>query len=163
MSYQVSLTYSKSLLRRAVFHFWWRVLGWKYFAALGVIAVSLISLLAQGNTSWIVGVIGVVLALSMTLMVMLYVIHYRNSLSKFRQMGSSQATFIASESTFTLSSSIGSSTLQWSTVAEVWQFPRVWLLLFSKAQFATLPLADFSPEARSFILQRVQAAGGKIK
>jgi hypothetical protein len=36
-------------------------------------------------------------------------------------------------------------------------------LLFSKAQFVTIPLADLTPEAKAFILARVQDAGGKIR
>jgi len=35
-------------------------------------------------------------------------------------------------------------------------------LLYSKAQFSTLPLACLSPETQAFVLQRVQAAGGKV-
>jgi hypothetical protein len=45
----------------------------------------------------------------------------------------------------------------------VWRYPSFWLLFFSKTQFATLPLADFSPEAKAFILERVQDSGGKIR
>jgi YcxB-like protein len=162
MSYQVTFTYSKSLIRQTVIRFWWRVLGWKFFIALGVVIGSLVSLLVQGNTSWLVGVFASVLGLAITFMTLLYTIHYSNMMRKFREMGSSQATFTASESTFTLSSGIGTSTLQWSTVTEIWQFPKFWLLFFSKAQFVTFPLADLPREVRDFILQKVQATGGKI-
>lgn len=162
MSYQFSFTYSKSLLREAVLRFWWHVLGWRFFIALGMVLWSFISLLIQGDTSWIFGVNACVLVLGIAFMTLLYSIHYRNMMSKFREMGSSQATFTASESTFTLSSEIGNTTLQWSAVTEIWPFPKFWLLFFSKAQFVTLPLIDLPLEVRDFILQKVKAAGGRI-
>ena len=61
-----------------------------------------------------------------------------------------------------MSSDIGTTTLQWSVVKELWQFPTVWLLLYSKAQFSTLPLACLSPETQAYIVQCVRAAGGKV-
>jgi hypothetical protein len=42
------------------------------------------------------------------------------------------------------------------------RFPGFWLLFFSKSQYVTIPLADFTPEVEAFFLERVQAAGGKI-
>ncbi|KQZ30488.1 hypothetical protein [Duganella sp. Root1480D1] len=37
-----------------------------------------------------------------------------------------------------------------------------WLLLFSKAQFITLPLETVSQEMQAFVLKSVQASGGKV-
>jgi hypothetical protein len=91
----------------------------------------------------------------------IYFVHYRNALQKFRDMGQPRATFRASEESFTVSSGAGTSTLPWSSVTQVWKFKNCWLLLFSKAQFMTLPLACISEDMRSFVLKRVVAAGGK--
>ena len=109
-----------------------------------------------------VGALAAVLVLGIAFATVVYVVHYRRSLRKFLQMDEPRATFHADESSFTMSSDIGTTTLQWSAVKELWQFPSVWLLLYSKAQFSTLPLACLSPETQAFILQRVQAAGGKV-
>jgi hypothetical protein len=35
-------------------------------------------------------------------------------------------------------------------------------MFFSKSQFVTLPLADFTPEAKACVLERLKAAGAKI-
>ena len=61
-----------------------------------------------------------------------------------------------------MSSDIGTTTLQWSAVKELWQFPSVWLLLYSKAQFTTLPLACLSPETQAYIVQRVRMQAAKL-
>jgi hypothetical protein len=158
----MTLHYNEQLLRRAVFCFWWRVVGVSYVIAFAIVAAYLVVLVYNGNTSWIVGVVATVFAIGIAMPVFVYFVHYRNTLRKFRAMGDPEATFTASESSFSVSSGAGSSTLPWSSVTEVWQFPSFWLLLFSKAQFITLPIADITPEAQAFILHQIQASGGKI-
>ena len=162
MSHQATLIYTEPLLRQAVFAFWRRSVGVGFVVALAVVVVSLGVLIGQGESSWLVGVLATVLALGILFPLALYLVHYRNSLGKFREMGSPQATFIAEESSFTISSSIGTSTFQWSAVKELWQFPGVWLLLYSKAQFSTLPLASLPLEMQAYVAQRIRAAGGKV-
>jgi len=162
MSYETTLIFSEPLVRQAVFAFWRRTIGIGYVIALVVSVFSLGLLIAQGNTSWLIGALATALAFGVLFVVFLYVGHYRNSLNKFREMGSPHATFLAEEASFTIGSSIGTTTLQWSAIKELWQFSGIWLLLYSKAQFSTLPLTDMPPEMQAFILQRVQEAGGKI-
>ena len=162
MSHEATLIYSEALLRQAVFAFWRRSVGVGFLAALLVAVLGLVVLVAQGMASWLVGTIAAVLVLGIGFAAAVYVVHYRNSLRKFRQMDKPQATFRADESSFTIISDIGPSTLQWSTVKELWQFPSVWLLLYSKAQFTTLPLACLSPETQAYIVQRVRESGGKV-
>jgi hypothetical protein len=161
MSHETTLIYSKALLRQAVFAFWQRSVGVGFLAALLVAVLGLGVLIAQGMASWIVGAVAAVLVLGIGFAAAVYVVHYRNSLRKFRQMDKPQATFRADESSFTIISDMGPTTLQWSAVKELWQFPSVWLLLYSKAQFSTLPLACLSPETQAYIVERVRAAGGK--
>ncbi|MBD8879115.1 YcxB family protein [Rhodanobacter sp. 7MK24] len=162
MSYEVALTYSESLVRYAVTRFWWRVVGVRFLIALVLLATCLGFFLYNGDTSWLVGAMGAVLVFGALFAVLIYVVHYRNSLHKLRAMGSPHAHLVASDDTLSFSSGAGLAALPWSSIVEVWQFPQCWLLLFSKAQFVTLPLTSVAPEARAFILQRVQSAGGKI-
>ncbi|HET6431108.1 YcxB family protein [Dyella sp.] len=77
-------------------------------------------------------------------------------------MGAPHATLEASESSLSLSSGAGTASLPWSAVTEVWQFKTCWLLVLSKSQFVTLPLACLPPELAAFVLARVQASGGKV-
>jgi len=162
MSHETTLIYSEALLRQAVFAFWRRSVGVGFIVALLVGALGLIVLIAQGVASWLAGALAAVLVLGIGFAAAVYFVHYRKSLRKFRQMDKPQATFRADESSFTMSSDIGTTTLQWSAVKELWQFPGVWLLLYSKAQFSTLPLACLSPETQAYIVQRVRASGGKV-
>ena len=77
-------------------------------------------------------------------------------------MQTSEAPFVAEESTFIASSDLGNTTVKRSVVTEVWRFKDFWLLSLSKAQFIKLPLVDLPPEMQAYVLQRIQAAGGKL-
>ncbi len=161
--HRLTLTYSKPLLRQAVWGFWWRLVGWRFLAAMALVAGSLAMLVLRGDTSWVVGVLASVLVFGIAVIVALYVVHYRNALHKLKAMGHPQATLEASEAHLWLSSGAGTATLPWTAVTEIWQFKSCWLLLFSKTQYITLPLADITPETAAFIVARVQGAGGKVR
>jgi len=160
--HRTTLTYTKSLLHQAVSGFWWRVVGFRFLLALALVGIGFIVSIRGGDTSWFVGVLGSVLVLGICFAVALYVVHYRNAVHKLRAMGSPQATLEASENSLSLSSDAGTASLPWSAVTEVWQFKTCWLLVLSKSQFVTLPLASLSPELAAFVLARVQASGGKV-
>jgi Na+/H+-dicarboxylate symporter len=162
-THETTLIYSEALLRQAVFAFWRRSIGIGFLVAILVALLGLGVLIAQGMASWIVAVVAAILVLGVGFAIAVYIIHYRNSLRKFRQMAKPQATFVATDTSFTITSDIGTTTLQWSSVKELWQFPSVWLFLYSKAQFTTLPIACLSPETQTYIVQCVRTAGGKVE
>ena len=162
MSHEATLIYSESLLRQAVFAFWRRSVGLGFILMLVALAAILIGIVALGAPLWLIVTLAVILALAAGVAVALYAGYYRNSLRKFRKMEKPQATFSADESSFTMSSDAGTTTLQWSAVKELWQFPSVWLLLYSKTQFSTLPLACLPPATQTFVRERVREAGGKV-
>ncbi|THJ24076.1 MAG: YcxB family protein [Nitrospira sp. CG24E] len=162
MPHEATLIYSESLLRQAVFAFWRRSVGLGFILMLVVLAAILVGIIALGASLWLIVTLAVILAIAAGIAVALYVGYYRNSLRKFRTMEKPQATFCADESSFTMSSDAGTTTLQWSAVKELWQFPSVWLLLYSKTQYSTLPLACLPPETQAFVQERVREAGGKV-
>ena len=162
MAHEATLIYSESLLREAVFGFWRRSIGMGFILMLVALVVVLGVLVALGAPVWIIVTMAVLLVLAAAVAVALYIGYYRNSLRKFRTMSTPRATFRADESSFTMTSDAGTTTLQWSAVKELWQFPSVWLLLYSKTQFSTLPVACLPPDLQAFVQERVREAGGKV-
>ncbi len=158
----VTLNYSTELLHRAVRAYWWRATGWTMRLGILVLGGLFVTALVRGDRSWLSGVLGLAFVVATWLTVYIYFVHRSNSLAKLRNMGAPSALFTASEATFSFVSGAGSSTLPWSSVVEVWRFDGFWLLLFSKAHFVTLPLADLSPELQAFVLERVRAAGAAV-
>jgi YcxB-like protein len=160
--HRATLVYSKPLVRRAVLHFWWRVVGLRFLAALALVAIGLGGLVYGGDSSWLVGVLASVLALGILFAAALYVVHSRSSLRALAAMGNPSATLEACAASLSIASGAGAATLPWSSITEIWRFETCWLLLLSRAQFLTLPLVDLAPDAAAFILERVRTAGGRV-
>jgi hypothetical protein len=156
------LHYSEALIRRAVWAFWRRVVGWRFVGATAFVLACLIYNLWLGDRSWWVGVSGSLVGFALLVALALYVVHYRGSIGRFRRMKSPHATFEASEERFRVSSDVGASEFSWSVITEVWQFEDFWLLFFSRGQFITLPLADLDSDARHLIAERIREHGGKV-
>jgi len=162
MQHRTTLSYTEALVAQAVRHYWRRTIGFGIFVAVALMIAFLIWRLADGDRSWIVGLVAAVILLGVVMPITVYVVHYRNSMGKFREMSKPVAELVADEDAFTLSSDRGTTSLKWDLVKEVWRFETLWLLLFSKAQFVTLPLSDMPEPMQVFILERIKAAGGKI-
>ena len=162
ISREITLRYDESLVRRATLRYWWRQIGISYIVALVILAVILVSWVASGDRSWMVGALGTILGMSIVMMIVIYVVTYRRGLRRLKMMDKPEATLVMAESSFTLSTGAASSTTPWSTVTEIWQYPGFWLVFFAKHAYFTVPLEDFRAEEETFFLERVRSAGGKI-
>jgi hypothetical protein len=162
MTRHATLKYSESLVVQAVRAYWRRSVGSMTLLAAAAIVGLFIWSLLRGDRSWLMGLLAGATLLVVALPLAVYLTHYRNSLGKFRSMRSPQAAFSADDETFTISSDQGTVTLPWSSIQELWCFASFWLLLFSRAQFATFPLDGVPVELREFVLLRAKTAGAKI-
>jgi hypothetical protein len=162
MQYRAKLSYDKNLAKRAVWAFWRRSLGIVAMIAPFAFIALLVQSLMSVNQSWYVGSLIAGTLITVGLPIVVYLAHYQNSMAKLREMGNPVAIFVADDESFTLTADIGSSTFKWSTIEEIWKFDGFWLLLFSRAHFATIPLEEVSDDMRTFVSERVAAAGGKV-
>jgi hypothetical protein len=160
--HSATLKYDESLVTRAVRSYWRGSLGISVLVGVPLICVFLALRIADGDRSWYLGLLAGAALLGIGMPILVYWVHYRNSMAKFRDMKEPVATFVADEDSFTLASDLGSSTLKWEAIKEVWGFDGFWLLLFSKAHFATIPLDGLSDEMRSYVLERVKRSGGSV-
>ena len=162
MMHQATLAYDETLIRRAAFAFVWHTCGLFFLVTVAFIAISLMWLLALGDRSWHIGCLATSLIFALAMVAALYFSHYRNAMAKLRNMGMPLAGLVVEDSSFSIATGIGRTTLRWATITTVWRCPGFWLLFFSKAQFFTVPIASLSPEMQAFMLVRVQASGGKV-
>ena len=160
--HRATLKYDERLVNRAVRCYWRRSLGLSVFIGIPLICILLAIQIASGDRSWYMGVLAGAAILGVGMPILVYWVHYRNSMAKFRDMTQPIATLVADEESFTLASDHGSSTLKWEAIKEIWGFQGFWLLLFSKAHFATIPLEGLSAEMRAYILEKVKRGGGRV-
>lgn len=157
--HSVSVQYSKGLLVAAVRAFWLRTvirrLGWRYLLALLLVGVATAQRISAGDQSWFVPFMLGILAFAILFVFAVYFVRRYHALARFRQMSSPQAVFTFRDDDFTMASDLGSSTLPWRTITEVWRYPDFWLLFVSRGQFITLPLSTVEPATREFISSRL--------
>jgi hypothetical protein len=162
--HSATLKYDERLVTRAVWSYWRRSLGPSFLIVVPLISVFLaVDGVGGGRPSYgrlVAAALFIGIGLGMPILV--YWVHYRNSMRKFRGMKEPVATFVAAEESFTVASDQGSSTLKWEAIRKVWGFQGFWLILLSEAHFATIPLEGLSEEMRAYILERVKRAGGSI-
>ena len=119
VQHRATLKYTEPMVERAVRLFWLRTVGYGQFVVVVVMIAVLAWRFAEGDRSWFVGVLATFVALSIVLPVTIYVVHYRNSLAKFREMKEPIAEFTADDNVLTLASDLGTTTLKWGAVTEL--------------------------------------------
>lgn len=156
---EIVLRYTEPLLRQVVRSFVlravFRQLGVRFFVVLAAVTAAVAYLLALQDRSVLLGFVVATLLNLGFFFGAIYVGHYRNIVGRFRKMKSGQATLSYDEKQITVTSELGSSTIAWSAITDVWRFPRFWLLLLSPSQFITLPLDCLDSAEREFILRKV--------
>ncbi|MBZ5551728.1 MAG: YcxB family protein [Acidobacteriia bacterium] len=158
----IKLHYTEALIRKAVRLFWWRTIGWRFVAAFLLVLASFVGLLWNGDRSWVVGLLGAVLALAVAFSGALYGIHYRASLGRLRRMRVPEATLELGEESFRMCSDAGTSELAWSAVTGIWSFPEFLLVFLSRAQFITIPTTDIDTGICEFIVGKARAHEAKV-
>ncbi|NBO93975.1 MAG: YcxB family protein [Planctomycetia bacterium] len=156
------LRYSPSLARRVIMSYVMRTLGWPYFLAVAALAFGFLYSVGDGDRSWFVGVLGAVVGLATLIPLIGFTVRYRQSAVMIREMKNPEAILSVDATGLTVSSGLGTSTFPWSSITEIWRYSDYWLVLFSKSQFITLPLASIPLDIQGRIASSVENAGGKI-
>ena len=162
MPTEFTVHYTEPMVRTAVGRFWRRALGWKFVLAVLVMAGIVGFRVSQGDRSWYVGMLGTVAALGVLVGVVGYFAQYRRAMGSFRRLSGGAATFTISDRALRMSSEIGSTEFSWNAIQQLWRYPDVWLLVFSRNMFATMPLAEVSSPTLELIERSVSAAGGRV-
>jgi hypothetical protein len=162
---EAKLRFTEPLLREAVRAFVVRAvlrqLGISFFVVIAVLIAVLAYLISQHDRGWMVGFLIAFFIFVAVFPTAIYMAHLRSSMGRFRRMRVPEATFGYDEHNFTMTSELGSVTLPWSAITEVWRYPRFWLLLFSRSQFVTLPLDCLDDQARAFITRKTAETSSK--
>lgn len=158
----LTLTYTESLVRRAVLRFCGRSIGWFYPVVLLLLATSFTLGLVQGNRSWASGLFGALLGFAILIPLLFYRYQLAAALFRFRSLEGKPVVFVGSKDSFSFQSPAGSVDLPWRAIREVWWYEDLWLLVLSKGQFMTFPIEGVPAEDQELLLGRVNAHGAKV-
>ena len=150
------------MLRRAVRLFLWRG-AIRPRGLLWLVAIALMGIALIGDWSTESSLVDTVLrslliagiALVPVIFVLVWRAHFLNTIGTFRSMASPTAEFVFRDQDMSISSELGSTTLPWVRFIDVWETPEFWMMFVARNQFITLPVANLSEEALSFLRSRL--------
>lgn len=140
----IRIEYTEELVKRAVFEFWKRTVGVGLPVALMLMVVLFAYLIWSGDRTWMVGLLGTMIALAIIVVVAVYLVHYRNSMQKFRNMRDPSAMLELHDEHLNIKSDAGSGEVRKTLITEVWVYADFWLVFLSRSQFFTIPTTTLS-------------------
>lgn len=153
--------YSEGAAREAVWRFVGRRVRHLFDLKLCVALLVLIGTLCFGlyrgeQARWVAWLSG---AIALILLGMLIGVIGQSlaTLWRIRQMKVPMARVVVNDVEISLASELGSATIPWVLISEIWEFEQVWLLVMTKAYFIALPIDGVPVVALEFMRSRVGA------
>lgn len=155
MEHAIEVTYNRRLIRRALNRFMVKRLGWLTFVFIFGIAALLIFELASGSWSvWFTAML-TVWVIAVGLLTVVYIARIRASEGFFQKSGDCKVQFVFSDDGVKTNSDVGTSDLKWKVFDELLKFPEVWLLVYARSGYMTIPTDKLSDETKSFIESKI--------
>jgi len=162
MNHRFTIQFTEEHIKYACRKFFLRYVGIGLPIVCMLMVIALAQRLSSGHRDILTGFLGAIVIIGVGFFVSAYVQRRSYLLSQFRKTANT-VSYELSEACFKAKSEMGSTELKWDTFTGIWVFPKVWLLMFDKAGYLTLPSDQISDEVKGFLQERISAVGGKIK
>jgi hypothetical protein len=156
-----TVRYTREHCLATAWRYWQKRLGYRYALELAI-GGGLIVLATQGPYRWIEIALGVAVGIFALLGPAIFLIHWQRALLNLRALDPPQSTWTLTEDAVAQKSNLGESAIPWNALLEVWRFPDLWLLIWGKDVYSTVPTAQFPRAAREMVERRVRETGGKV-
>lgn len=157
-----TVRYSKEHCLATAWRYWQKRLGYRYALEL-VIGAGLLILATQGPYRWIEIALMVAVGIFAVLGAAIFFIHWSRALVGLKALDPPESTWTLTEAAIAQRSSLGESAIAWESLLEVWRFDNLWLLIWGRDVYSTIPIAQLPARARKMIERRVKEAGGRIR
>lgn len=162
MSHQFTIQFTEAHIKYACRKFFVRYVGIGFSVVCLLMVIALVQRAASGHMDILTGCCLAIVVMGVGLFLSAYIQRRSYLLSQLRKTGS-LVSYELSDEFFKAKSKMGSMELKWEAFKGLWIFPKVWLLLFDKAGFLTLPVDQVSSEVQEFVKRKVISVGGKVK
>ncbi len=156
MSYTATIKYDRPLVRRALNRFMARRVG-KSFVAFPVVVILYLFSYFTNSWSWPLTYSAIAVALALVFLSYVYYARLRATEGFFDKANDPTVTLIFTTDGIRTESDLGTSDLKWKVFDEIPKFPDVWLLVYAKSGYITLPLDQLTPACTQFIEQQMIA------
>jgi hypothetical protein len=162
MNYQFTIQFGEEHIKYACSKYYIRFLGIKFLIACLLVTGCSIFLILSGKVDFPAGIFLAVPVIVLGIIAAAYFQNRNYRLSQLRKTGKS-VSYEFSEDFFKTKSGMGSMEVKWNSFKSLWIFQKVWLLVFDKNGYLTLPSDQISNEVKEFLKQKIISVGGKIK
>ncbi len=152
----IKIKFTEQYIRKAIRFYWWHSVGSPYLFMLIPVTAYLTYRFATDDFTWFPGVLGFGVFFYSALMIILYFGYISQSLSQLWSMKVPEATLELEQEHFRITSNAGVTEIAWSSILDIWQSDKVWFLLASRHKIMTLPVAEITQEAKSFIISKIE-------
>jgi hypothetical protein len=128
-----------------------------------VIGAGLLVLSTQGPYRWIEVALMVAVGVFAFLGAAIFFLHWRRAVAGLAILDPPESTWILTEEAVAQRSSLGESAIAWEALLEVWRFDNLWLLVWGKDVYSTIPIGQLPRAAREMIERRVKETGGRLR
>ena len=155
MSHTATIKYDRPLVRRALNRFMLRRLGASFFVP--VLAAIVVLLLAYFTDywTWPFTYLAVAIVAAILFIVLVYFTRLRAAEGFFDKANNPTVTLKFTDDGIRTESDLGTSDLKWFVFEEILKFPDIWLLVYAKSGYMTLPLDQMTLECSQFIEQQM--------
>lgn len=162
MSHTVTVTYDRPLVRRALNRFMLRRLGPSFFVALfgGILILSF--MFFTGSWMWLSTLFAAAMTAALLFLAFVYFARLRAAEGFFDKANEPTVTFRITTDGVRTESELGTSDLKWLVFEEIPKFRDVWLIVYAKSGYLTLPLDQLTPECSQFIEEQVAKHGSGL-
>jgi hypothetical protein len=130
-------------------------LGAPFFVALAAGILVLAASFFADLWNWFMSVVAAILLSTVAFVLFVYFARLRAAEGFFDKGGEPVVTFQFDENGVRTESDLGSVDMKWEAFDEILMFPDLWLLVYAKSGYMTLPLDQLTSECRDFIEMKV--------
>lgn len=157
-SHTATITYDRQLVRRALNRYFIKRLGKPFFIALLLVAAAFAYLFIIGSWNGFSTFMAVSLLVMLVFIGLIYFARLRAAEGFFDKANEPTVTFVFTDEGVRTESDLGTSDLKWSAFDEILKFSDVWLLVYARSGYITLPVEQLSSDCAQFIDRKMAAA-----
>jgi hypothetical protein len=157
-----TVRYSRGHCLATAWRYWQRRLGYRYALELAI-GCGLLVLATQGPYRWLEIALMVAVGIFAFLGAAIFFLHWYRGLEGLKALSPPQSTWTLTEDYVGQKSSLGETAIAWERLPEVWRFPDLWLLIWGRDVFSTIPADQLPREAQRLIERRVRETGGVLR
>lgn len=151
LCYNIEFTVDKALIRKALHQFMLRRLGRLWIIIFVLLWIWFGYYAIQYRWDVLTNLFGGILISGSLLLMYIYHIRLKQSETLLSKMKEPFVRYHIDQSGITVSSELGESKMNWVVFEEIFKSQDLWLLIYAKSAYLTIPVNKMSSECLSFI------------